>query len=233
MIRRVEVAPCYVRGVARSREDFVQAGVLLVQEQGFGALTSRSLGEAMGIHSTAIYRHFPQWDQLVLAVTDAIVGGLLAEGSAAIISVSDPRERILAAMVAVRRLAHAHPDLVDNLLRLAAAPITTATPVIDELSRTVIDSLRELGLRGERLAVGYQALEGFTVGAAALDFSGHPHHLENRLGRRRSAGNAAMLEAVQSTDDVDRVNETAFLFGAHALVEAVAASAREVCDPSD
>lgn len=211
--------------MARSREDFVQAGVLLVREQGFGALTSRALGDAMGIHSTAIYRHFPQWDDLVLAVTDAIVGGILASDAEAIIAVKDPRERVLAAMLAVRRLAYDNPDVAENLLRLAAAPITTATPVIDALSRTVIESLVELGLRGERLAIGYQALEGFTVGTSALDFGGHPHHLVNRLGRRRSAGNAAMLETLQSAEDVDRVNEAAFLFGATALLEAVIANA--------
>jgi AcrR family transcriptional regulator len=206
--------------VARSDSDFVAAGVALVQERGFEHLTSRNLGEAMGVHSTAIYRHFPQWDLLVLSVTDALFGEAVARDGAAIASIEDPRARVLALCALVRHEVRSQPNLADNLMQIAAAPISVATPNLDALSRGVLTSLQQMGLAGSTLLTAYQALEDLIVGSLASGYAGHPRHLDNRLGRRRLVGVAEVTEQVQSTDDVDRINDEAFWFGANAILDA-------------
>lgn len=206
--------------MARTDSDFVAAGVALVQERGFEALSSRNLGEAMGVHSTAIYRHFPQWDLLVLSVADALFGEAIVREGPGIASIEDPRERILATCALVRDEVRARPDLADNLLRIAAAPISVSTPNLDTLSRGVLMSLQQMGLTGPMLLTAYQALEDLVVGSLGSGYAGHPRHLDNRVGRRRLVGIAEVTEQVQSTADVDRINDEAFWFAAHAVLDA-------------
>ncbi len=206
--------------MARSDSDFVAAGVALVQERGFEALTSRNLGEAMGVHSTAIYRHFPQWDLLVLSVTDALFGEAVAREGERIASIEDPRERILALCALVRDQVWSQTDLADSLLQIAAAPISVPTPNLDALARGVFTSLQQMGLTGRALVVAYQGLEDLLVGSLASSHAGQPNHLDNRLGRRRLVGISEVTEQVQSTEDVDRINDEAFWFATNAVLDA-------------
>ena len=206
--------------MARSDSDFVAAGVALVHARGFEALTSRNLGEAMGVHSTAIYRHFPQWDLLVLAVTDALFGEVIARDGPQVAAVKEPRARILAMCALVRDEVRRQPDLADNLLQIAAAPISVATPNLDSIVRIVVTSLQQMGLTGASLLTAYQALEDLVVGSLASSYAGHPRHLDNRLGRRRLVGIAEVTEQVQSTADVDRINDQAFWLAANAVLDA-------------
>ena len=212
--------------MSRSDQDFIAAGVAIVKERGFSHLSSRTLGEAMGVHSTAIYRHFPQWDLLVMAVTDRLFGALARDGMKTLEQISDPRERLLALMGAVRQEAQANPEIALNLLKLAATPVSVATPNLDLVATMVVDALRDMGLVGEQLVTAYQALENFTVGSSATDFAGFPSHLENRLGRRRMVGITELTQAAQSTDEIQRINDEAFWFGAHALLDRCEALAK-------
>ena len=209
--------------MARSREDFITAGVALVEERGFDQFTSRNLGEAMGIHSTAVYRHFPQWELLVAAVTDAMFGKVIESHRADLQATADPRERILGIISLVRQEAIKNPQLLGNLLQIAAAPATLATPSIDAIIRVTSESLRQMGLSGRNLAIGLQALESFTVGFLAQEFVGHPNHLVNRLGRRRMVGVPDLTAHAQTTDDIADINEAAFWMSAHAVLNACAA----------
>ena len=217
--------------MARSREDFVAAGLALVEEQGFGHLTSRHLGEAMGIHSTAVYRHFPQWDLLVAAVTDAMFGKVIESHRGELEAAVDPRDRILGIIALVRHEAVKNPELLGNLLQIAAAPATLATPSIDTIIRVTSESLRQMGLRGRNLAVALQALESFTVGFLAQEFVGNPDHLVNRLGRRRMVGVPDLTAHSQTTDDIAAINEAAFWLSANAVLDACAALAEPATMP--
>lgn len=211
--------------MSRTDADFIAAAVKLVNEHGFEYLTSRHLGEAMGVHSTAIYRHFPQWDLLVMAVTDAYVGLLLMVEGAGFAAIGNPRERIAAMSRAVRKAAETTPEIAENLLKVAGAPRTVATPNIDELVRIVVNSLREWGLAGNDLARCYQVLESYTTGSAAIDFAGAPGHLTNRLDRRRIVGIPEFAQAMTSVEDIERVNAETFEFGLQALLDAIEAVA--------
>jgi len=206
--------------VSRTDADFIAAGVTIVKERGFAQLTSRSLGDAMGIHSTAVYRHFPQWDLLVLAVTDAIFGESAARHLPEILAVADPRARVLTLMRIVRAEIDLNPELAANLVRMAGSPVSVATPHADAMAGLVVDALLEMGVPSDSVAIAYQALENFTMGGAALDYAGLPDHLSKRLGRRRMAGIPAFTQVAKSPDDIERINAQAFTLGADALLDA-------------
>lgn len=103
-----------------------------------------------------------------------------------------------------------------NLLLIPAAPATLATPRIDMLVRVVIESLRQMCLRGRNLAVGWQALESFTLGFFAQEFVGYPHHLDNRQGQRRMVGLPDLNANAQTTDDIAAINEASLASAPHA-----------------
>lgn len=65
-------------------EDYVSAAVRFVDENGFAALTMRSLGEALGVDPTAVYRHFTNKDALISGVLDAVIKEVLTEAPEAI-----------------------------------------------------------------------------------------------------------------------------------------------------
>lgn len=209
--------------MSRTEADFVAAGVAIVKERGFAELHSRALGEAMGVHSTAIYRHYPQWDLLVLAVTDALLGELAAVRLPAIMSSENPRARLLALMQLVRSEIDDNPDLASNLVRMAGIPVSVGTPNADALATLVVDALRDMGVPSAAIPAAYQALENFTIGGAAVDYAGLPDHLAKRLGRRRMAGIPELTESARSVTDIERLNSEAFMFGANAILDACAA----------
>jgi len=70
------------------RERLIAATALLVAEKGFHSVGITEIGAAAGVTGAAIYRHFPNKTQMLVAVFDQVVDELL-EGSAQIIG-SEP-----------------------------------------------------------------------------------------------------------------------------------------------
>jgi AcrR family transcriptional regulator len=70
------------RPAGLSTDRIVEYALELTEREGPGALTMRRLGSSLGVDATAIYRHFRDKDELVLAVSDraiARVGESLAD----------------------------------------------------------------------------------------------------------------------------------------------------------
>ena len=59
-----------------SRERIVAALVELLEAGGVAAATTRSVGEALQVHPTALYRHFRDMDEVVREAADHILEGL-------------------------------------------------------------------------------------------------------------------------------------------------------------
>jgi AcrR family transcriptional regulator len=210
---------------ALSRTDFVGAGAAIVAEGGLDALTTRALGERLGVHSTAIYRHFPDWDGLILAITDVIVGG----AGAMILSQVEPlptaRERLAMIARMARGAVAEQPDLAQMIVTVIQADTAVPTPNIDQFMRAVIGQLRALGLHGPDVAVGFQAFEGLLLGTICADYLGAPNHLEHRLARRRMLGEPEISAAVAGTAGVQELNDAAFEMLVGGLLDAMEARA--------
>ena len=82
-------APPTARGRAR-RERLVDAAAQLVAERGFHVVGISDIGAAAGVTGSAIYRHFATKTELLVAVLDRVVDGLLAGADAIVARSSDP-----------------------------------------------------------------------------------------------------------------------------------------------
>lgn len=67
------------KGVVLSEELIVATALRLIEHHGAEALSVRRLGRALGCDPSAIYRYFRHTDDLMLAVTDELIGRTIAQ----------------------------------------------------------------------------------------------------------------------------------------------------------
>jgi len=182
--------------------DFVAAALEYVRTTGLDALTTRSLGAAMGVDSTAIYRHFPDKDHLLVAVRDDLHRQINEQADVTDLA---PREAIAVIARTTRRVYGEHPELSSLHTTLHGSLPHTAACI-----RSVISQMEEIGLVGRDLVVAYQMFEGAVIGTLVFENSGAPENWAMRKDRYTYIGPAAFAEAGRSEDEVRRVAEQAF-----------------------
>lgn len=190
----------------------ITAAVAFVDQHGVEALTLRSLGQAIGAHHTALYRHFDSKESLLEAmyirVLDQTVATLANDSL-------PPIEHIRSVALAFRRALHEHPALVSVMV---STPNATASYAIQN---SIVAGLRDLGVPEVELAKTYQALESFVLGATAFDFTDAPNHLEERKKRFAGSSEPIFRELTSSADQIDRHNEAAFVFGLELMLAGI------------
>ena len=80
------------------RERLIAATARLVAERGFHSVGITEIGAAAGVSGAAIYRHFPNKTQMLVAVLDQVVDELL-DGSAQIVASGVAPSEMLATLV--------------------------------------------------------------------------------------------------------------------------------------
>jgi AcrR family transcriptional regulator len=90
------------RGRERRRR-LLDATAVLVAERGFHSVGIADIGAAAGVTGSAIYRHFQNKDELLVALFDRVLDELVERARAAVASTTDP-------CVALRELVAAHAD---------------------------------------------------------------------------------------------------------------------------
>lgn len=187
-----------------SNDDYVRVALKFLSKNSIDQLTTRALGQALGVDPTAIYRHFPSLDDLMTAVRDHIHLLIIERADGHQLDGKPPRERVRAILMATRHVYAEHPQL--SMINISGHG---RLPNGVELSRRVLAGLEEMGLSGEDLAVGYQMLEGATVGMSIFDNSKSPQHLSIRQEQYGMIG-GALASVATSTASVALVNDKAF-----------------------
>lgn len=196
---------------SHSRGDYVTAALAIIDEQGLAGLTTRSLGDRLGVHGTAVYRHFQSIDELVDAVLNEVIGQI---ADAPETDAGTPRERLTATMVATRLAFAEHPNIIVPFLSS-----TGLFPRGSEITLRVLADLAAMGLRGRELAEALQMLESFLIGSIAFDYAGAPEHLEIRRVRRRMLAHEAFDPLTRNPEQIGELNEAAFALGCIALLD--------------
>lgn len=145
-----------------TRERIVAAVARLLEDAGVDAVSTRTIGEALGVHPTALYRHFRDIDELLREAADKILAGVAESvpgpGS------GDSLEAAAELSRRVRAVLLAHPG---------AARIAASGPSRMAHERAITEKLLGLlavtGLPEPEVALAYHALIEFTVGSAAID----------------------------------------------------------------
>jgi AcrR family transcriptional regulator len=138
----------------------VEAAFAVAEREGLGGVTFQALGAELGAHPTAIYRHFRDKDELLLALVDALHAEVLAE-------LPDPTQDWAADLTAMALKMHEiflrHP---------AIATIATRTARREHEFRGVerlIDCMRRAGFSDADAARYYRVFGDFVLGYSSLD----------------------------------------------------------------
>ncbi|WP_147425170.1 TetR/AcrR family transcriptional regulator [Bailinhaonella thermotolerans] len=145
-------------GKRLSRELIVDAAVRVAARGEPDGLTGRALGEELGADRSAVWRHFPDRDALLLAVGDR----LLEMAAARVPAGLGPRERLQALARGVVDVYVAHP-----YVGTAVACRMTRGPGEFAVVEMMLTALEEIGLRGESVARHQRMLA-----EAVLSFAG-------------------------------------------------------------
>lgn len=142
-----------------SPDIIVTAAIDVIAAVGPEQLSVRRLGEALDADPTAIYRHFRSKDELLRAMGDRSLAGLVDE-----LPTTSWRECIRELCIRIRAANLAQPALA-SLVR-GAPPRHHNELLITEM---MLAELREAGFEMLAAARAYHAVIELTIGSAAID----------------------------------------------------------------
>lgn len=177
------------------------AGIEYADEHGIEALTVRELGRAMGASATAIYRYFPNKEDLLSAMREELLGEVVRDVDLE----GEPRALITDLACSFRAECREHPCLSQLVL---ASRLEGATA--DALPKVVGGALQGLGLKQADVALAYRQLESLILGSTVFDFAGAPAHLSERRRRLGGLTDLSFDRALNDDVAVDALNEAAF-----------------------
>ena len=197
------------RGI-RTRADFIQAAGEIVEAEGWPGLSAKSLSARMGTHSTAVYRHFHNWNELVVAVFDVGFGRMVDVAITSAEQLTEPRARILSVLSVIRSGLDADPYIADGIYSILSAEEAADTPHVDAFGLWVVEQLMAMGVPAERIPVVFHAIESTVIGHVLADYTGHPNHIRNRRMRRRRQSIPVFEEMSRTEESVKGVVDDAF-----------------------
>ena len=140
----------------------VEQAHALVHEGGAAALSMRSLATALGTSPTALYRHFPAKQWLLVAIVDYVLGEVdtsLTEAEGV-----PGRARLERLSSSLRAVLSAHPHLHEILTSQVAV-----TPSTVRLAEGALRCLRDCGVEDAELVDAYNAWSGYVIGFTAIE----------------------------------------------------------------
>ncbi len=140
------------------RETILDAGIRLAASGRADAVSVRRLGAELGADPTAIYRHFRDKDELVLALLDR----LLAEVNARTGSAGDWRTRLRASAMATIEVMCDHP-----CVGVEAGTRSTNGPAERQAIENVLAAFAEAGLDDESAVRFYGVFTGYVLAFAS------------------------------------------------------------------
>ena len=146
-----------------SRERIVEAALVLIDDEGLAAFSTRKLGQRLGCEAMSIYHHFPSKQHLLDALVDHAVSTVPLDHAGL-----DPRRRLRRLCYDYRAMAWRFPRLFP-LVALHRHNTPTGVRFID----AVLGIIRALAPNDEVAARQFRAMGYFLTGAALDETSGY------------------------------------------------------------
>ena len=161
-----EQAPGRGRNQRLSADDWAQAALDMIAEQGVGAVAVEPLARRLGVTKGSFYWHFPSRDALLQAALERWELFEQQDVFGSLEDVPDPRQRLRALFQLAAHEVTPH-IIYSELLKALDHPMVR--PVIDRISRRRLDYLfkafQQAGLEGaaaqHRARLAYAAYVGF------------------------------------------------------------------------
>jgi len=211
-------SPVNGRTARLTRDRIVDAVVDLLESGGVDAVTTRTVGDALGVHPTALYRHFRDMDELIREAADHILEGLIEPTSAD--EDADPFQAVFTLCLRLRNTLMSHPGAASGV---ASGP--SRMPHERVFTEQMLHLLSHAGLADEDVVMAYHALIEFTVGSSAIDAPGPTTESDEEA--RHRAWRADYLTAppedfpvtVRVAPQLYPSQDAQFQYGLRALVE--------------
>jgi AcrR family transcriptional regulator len=158
-----EAGPGRRRRNSLSREVILRTAMDAFRGQDLGSLTFQALGRHLSAHPTAIYRHFRDKDDLLLAMLDALHGEALAEMGPPEQDWADELRSVAASTYAAFRR---YPAIAHHM-----ATRTTRREHEFAIVERIIGALRSSGLSDADAGRHLRPFADLVIGYAALDAS--------------------------------------------------------------
>jgi AcrR family transcriptional regulator len=143
-----------------TRESILDRYIELADRSGGTEISLRVLGEAMGVDPTAIYRHFRDKAELLSAVTDRLLAGVVDS----LEPTGEWREDLRALALRTRAVYLSHPRLARQL---AQSP--SSHPSNARLIEACLSALRSAGLTDADAAAAVELMENYVAGVSSLN----------------------------------------------------------------
>ncbi len=158
---RAAKRPRRARGSLNQRV-IIEAALQISGRDGVTALTFEALGRELQAHPTAIYRHFRDKDELLLALTDELHA--LAQADSGLPTSDDWRADLRAWALGLHRVFLTHPQ-VGQLVAARTAAMEHEFAAVEHLTRC----LRQAGLDDDQAARCYRVFADTVLSLASHD----------------------------------------------------------------
>ena len=175
----------------------------------------RSLGSEMGVHATALYRHFANKKELV----EATLAHMLDTSQVAIPAEGTPRERIFGLLLSLRQAFAAHPNFALPNVTMQDEQATS------DFVHAALSLLSEMGLRVDTWSSRIRCSRHSRWERTPMTGVIIPAPLEARRVGRRLSGHPAFEASSRSLAEMEQINNEAFAVAANALLDACEALA--------
>jgi TetR/AcrR family tetracycline transcriptional repressor len=168
-----------------TRARIVAAVTDLLEHGGVDAVSTRTIGEALDVHPTALYRHFRDMDELLREAADGILAGMAdevrdASDGAGGDGPGDALAAVAALCLRLRAVLMSHPGAARVM---ASGP--ARMPNERALTEKMLGLLSETGLPDAEVTLAYHALIEYVVGSAAIDTAGRSDSPDDVEARHR------------------------------------------------
>ena len=153
-----------------SRDRIVDAALVSIEEHGVDQMTMRSLGRDLGVEAMALYRYVSGREDLLEAVVDNLLDGLIERVEAA--ETTSWQEYLQHVAHEIRGIALANPTAFPLVVsRHPAAP--WLRPPLRDISMVehLLATLCERGFSDDQAVDTYKAFTSFLVGSLLLEVS--------------------------------------------------------------
>jgi AcrR family transcriptional regulator len=144
-----------------NQQVIVAAALRISGRDGIGSLTFEALGRELDAHPTAIYRHFRDKDELLLALTDELHAVAQVDGLPV---TADWRADLRAVAAAIHRAFLAHPQVGQLVAARTAAREHEFATV-----QHIVGCLRRAGLPDQEAAHCYRVFADVVLAYSSMD----------------------------------------------------------------
>ena len=153
-----------------SRQRIVEAGLASIEAHGVDQMTMRSLGRDLGVEAMALYRYVSGREDLLEAVVDNLLDGLIERVEAA--ETTSWQEYLQHVAHEIRQMALANPTAFPLVVSRHPAAPWLRPPLRDiAMVEHLLATLCERGFSDDQAVDTYKAFTSFLVGSLLLEVS--------------------------------------------------------------